>query len=301
MIRWGFIMADSFLISMTRLFLSISLAVTSLLFHTGAAAAAPAPPRADGGDLRVVTFNLRCVGIGKTSVAARAPLMAAQLNELGADSIGVQEATLQWMVYLRDHLDGYESVGVSRGNGKNRGEFSAIFYQKDKYDLLDSGTFWLSKTPDEPGSSDWGSANIRICTWAILQNKETQQIYAHFNTHLDHVSDNARTNQMKVLLEQMKVIAGDLPVVLTGDFNAGSDSDMYRTAAEALKDSRLTAEVTDDKGTFHSYGVIEPKRIDYIFVSENVTPLVYHVIDDKINDMYLSDHYGIYLDLMIEE
>ncbi len=294
-------MEASFLIGMTRVFLTISLAVTSLFFHTNTAVANPLPPKPDGADLRVVTFNLRCVGFGKTSVAARAPLMAAQLNETGADSIGVQEATLQWMVYLREHLNSYQSVGVSRTNGKNRGEFSAIFYRADKFDLLDSGTFWLSREPDKPGTSDWGSANIRICSWAIMQNKETKQTYAHFNTHLDHVSDEARTHQMKVLLERMQTIAGDLPVVLTGDFNAGSGSDMYQTVSAVLQDSRLTAQETDDKGTFHSYGLIEPKIIDYIFVSDGVMPLVYHVIDDKINDMYLSDHYGIYLDLKLDE
>lgn len=288
--------ADSFLVSVTRLFLSLSLSLTALFLPTGEVKANPLPPKADGAAARAVTFNLRCTGLGKTSIAYRAPLLTAQLLATGADSIGVQEANLRWMLYLREHLNGYESVGVSRGNGKNRGEFSAIFYQKEKYDLLDSGTFWLSKTPDVPGSSDWGSANIRICTWAILQNKETKQTYAHFNTHLDHVSDNARTNQMKVLLERMNTIAGELPVILTGDFNAETDSDMYRAAARALQDSRLTASVTDDKGTFHSYGVIEPKLIDYIFVSESVSPLVYHVIDDKLNDAYLSDHYGIYLD-----
>ncbi len=288
--------ADSFLVSVTRLFLSLSLSLTALFLPTGEVKANPLPPKADGAAARAVTFNLRCTGLGKTSIAYRAPLLTAQLLATGADSIGVQEANLRWMLYLREHLNGYESVGVSRGNGKNRGEFSAIFYQKEKYDLLDSGTFWLSKTPDVPGSSDWGSANIRICTWAILQNKETKQTYAHFNTHLDHVSDNARTNQIQVLLERMTQIAGELPVILTGDFNAETDSDMYRAAARALQDSRLTAAVTDDKGTFHSYGVIEPKLIDYIFVSESVSPLVYHVIDDKLNDAYLSDHYGIYLD-----
>lgn len=291
--------ADSFLVSVTRLFLSLSLSLTTLFLPTGEVKANPLPPKADGAAARAVTFNLRCTGLGKTSIAYRAPLLTAQLLATGADSIGVQEANLRWMLYLREHLNGYESVGVSRGNGKNRGEFSAIFYQKEKYDLLDSGTFWLSKTPDVPGSSDWGSANIRICTWAILQNKETKQTYAHFNTHLDHVSDNARTNQMKVLLERMNTIAGDLPVILTGDFNAETDSEMYQTAAAALQDSRLTAPVTDDKGTFHSYGAITPKLIDYIFVSSSVTPLVYHVIDDKINDVYLSDHYGIYADLRL--
>ncbi|MBQ6066383.1 MAG: hypothetical protein IJK89_06140 [Clostridia bacterium] len=116
----------------------------------------------------MVQFNLRCTGFGETSVAYRAPLMAAELQSLGADSMGFQEANLRWMTYLEEHLTDYAYVGAARDDGRVRGEFSPIFYLKEKYNVVDSGTFWLSKTPDKPGTKDWGSACNRICTWAVL-------------------------------------------------------------------------------------------------------------------------------------
>ena len=284
-------------IALVRRFMSVLLSLTALIYGN-AATANPVPSVADGATARIVTFNVRCTGTGKTSVAYRAPLLCAQLRATDADSIGLQEANLRWMTVLCDRLDGYDYVGVARANGKNLGEFSPIFYKKDKYTVRDSGTFWLSKTPDKPGTKDWGSQNIRICTWVILENKETGEAYAHFNTHLDHISGTARAMQMDVLLDKIAVYAEGLPVVLTGDFNDESGSAMYEKATAVLRDSRLLAPVTEDKATFHNYGgLVLMDKIDFIFVSESVTPLVYHVIDDRIGGDYLSDHYGIYTDV----
>ena len=249
-------------------------------------------------DVRVVQFNLRCTGTGKTSIAYRAPLLVADIKTIGADSMGFQEANQRWMGYLESQLTDYAYVGVGRSSGSVTGEYSPVFYLKDKYDAVDSGTFWLSKTPDKAGSKDWGSACKRICTWVILKNKETGLTYAHFNTHLDHISSLARENQMKVILEKIEEYAPDMPVVLTGDFNDYNDSEMYSIATSSLRDSRLIAPVTEDKITYHNYGSAN-SLIDYVFVNDKVTPLVYHVIDDKIDDTYLSDHYGIYVDAKI--
>lgn len=290
---------SNFYLSLTSFFLSVAMFFTGSLFFDEVTPN-PTDPIADGADVRIVSFNLRCTGAGKTSVAYRAPLMTAQLKEIRADSIGVQEANARWMIYLSDNLEGYDYVGVSRQNGKNLGEFSAIFYRSDKYTVADSGTFWLSKTPEKAGSKDWGSANIRICTWAVLENKTTHEKYVHLNTHLDHISSLARENQMKVLLTKVDEYIGKYPIVLTGDFNDYNDSAMYAEVTEVLKDSRLLAPVTTDKGTFHDYGARNPESmIDFIFVSDGVKPLVYHVIDDKVNGVYLSDHYGIYVDLKL--
>lgn len=280
--------------SVTRIFMAVMLFFTGMF--SGPVNANPVDAVAKDADVRVVSFNLRCTGTGKTSVAYRAPLMVAQLKETGADSMGFQEANYRWMSYLIDHLDGYGYVGVSRTNGKNLGEFSPIFYNKEKYEVVTSDTFWLSKTPEKAGSKNWGSANVRICTWAMLRNKSTGECYVHFNTHLDHISSEARENQIKVILEKITAFAGKYPVVLTGDFNDYNDSVMYAEATEVLNDSRLLAPVTDEKPTYHNYGK-KSQLIDFIFVSDDVTPLVYHVIDDKINDVFLSDHYGIYVDL----
>lgn len=283
-----------------RRIMSVSLCIISSLSGSIAVEPNPAEPLAANSDIRVVQFNLRCTGTGKTSVAYRAPLMVAQLNEIHADSMGFQEANYKWISYLEDNLTDYAYVGVGRTDGGVLGEYSPVFYLKDKYDAVDSGTFWLSKTPDKPGSKDWGSQNIRICTWALLENKQTGERYVHLNTHLDHISEKARKNQMKVLLEKVNELIGLYPIVLTGDFNDEADSEMYALATQVLTDSRLRAPVTEDKATFHNYGkATVMEKIDFIFVSENISPLVYHVIDDKINDAYLSDHYGIYVDLKL--
>lgn len=280
------------------IFLTISLFLTSFLGGGQAIVPEKTPELTPGCDVRVVQFNLRSTGLGKTSVAYRAPRLVAQLKEINADSMGFQEASIDWMLYLTEHLEGYDFVGVGRTDGKLLGEFSPIFYRSDKYTLVDSGTFWLSKTPDKAGSKNWGSQNIRICTWALLENIETGERYAHLNTHLDHISSEARRNQMVLVTEKAEEYIGTYPVVLTGDMNDVADSDMYNIATEKLKDSRLCAAVTDDKNTFHNYGSIVPKGlIDYVFVSEDVTPEVYCVIDTKINGDYLSDHYGIYVDM----
>ena len=282
----------------------VSAFLAVMLFFTGGlwkdVVPNPSEKIAEGADIRVVTFNLRYTGSGKTSIAYRAPLMAAQLKEIDADSMGFQEATLRWMIYLEKHLDGYGYVGVSRRNGRQIGEFSPIFYKKDKYNVVDSGTFWLSKTPEKAGSKDWDSNNVRICTWALLENKETGERYVHLNTHLDHISGEARENQMKVLLTKVNEFVGKYPIVLTGDFNDITGSSMYNLATEILKDSSIASPVTDSKYTYHAYGEAESK-IDFIFISEDAEPLVYHVIDDKIDDTYLSDHYGIYVDLKIAD
>ena len=289
---------EAFYISLVRKFMALMLAIFSLAGANQTVEAPAAAPLAEGAEIRVVQFNLRCTGFGDTSVAYRAPLMTAMLQSLGADSMGFQEANMRWMTYLEDHLTDYAYVGVARDDGKVLGEFSPIFYLKDKYDAVESGTFWLSKTPEKAGSRDWGSACNRICTWAVLENKETGARYVHFNTHLDHISGEARKHQMAVLLEKVKEFVGVYPVVLTGDLNDLEDSDMYREAAALLTDARRTAPVTDTQDTFHNYGGIVPMGLlDYVFVSEEVAPLVFHVIDDKINGKYLSDHYGVYVDL----
>ena len=288
---------ESFYVSVAAKFMALMLALLALVGANKTVEVAPAEPLAEGADIRVVQFNLRCTGFGKTSVAYRAPLMAAKLESLGADSMGFQEANLRWMTYLEEHLPGYAYVGEAR-NGGVSGEFSPIFYLKDKYNVVDSGTFWLSETPDKPGTKDWGSAYNRIGTWAVLENKETGARYAHFNTHLDHIGNEARTHQMEVLLEKVKEYLGVCPVVLTGDLNDLEDSDMYRETAAILTDAHHAAPDTDTRDTYHNYGGAAPKGLlDYVFVSEEVSPLVFRVIDDRINDAYLSDHYGVYVDL----
>lgn len=264
----------------------------------GAVTPNPVPKPADGTDARVMTFNLRYTGKGNTSVHYRQSLLISQVNEYAPDSVGFQEANIGWLTYLKKGLTDYGYVGRTRFDGRVLGEANPVFYRKDKYKLIEGNTFWLSKTPKIVGSKSWGSQNVRICTYALLENKITGERYVHFNTHLDNRSLEARNEQMKVVLNKIRDFTDKYPVILTGDFNDDSQSVMYSEVSAVLRDSRLIAPVTSDMYTFHNYGT-EEQLIDYVFVSGMATPLVYHVIDDKLKDVYLSDHYGIYVDVKL--
>lgn len=272
------------------------IAIFTSIYPGSAVKTNPAPERAEGTDIRVVTFNLRYTGTGKTSVAFREKLLIPQLKEYNPDSMGFQEATVEWMGFLRNGFKDYGYVGRHRDDGMLKGEANPIFYRKDKYDLIDYDTFWLSKTPDKAGSSDWNSGSVRICTYAVLENKETKERYVHFNTHLDNSSTQARTEQIKIVLNKVNEFIDKYPVVLTGDFNTGRYSSVYNATSLVLNDTCLNAPIAKDMYTYHDYGNAD-YLLDYIFVNDKIDPLVYHVIDDKILDTYLSDHYGIYVDL----
>ncbi len=261
----------------------------------------PVPEMHSDAKLRIISFNLRCTGEGDTSVETRYPLMCAQLLEFAPDSMGLQEATPQWMELLKEELkDKYGFVGVGRDDGKNKGEYGPVFYLKDKYELLDSGTIWLSAKPNKAGSRFLGSACVRICTWVVLKNKESGETYSHINTHLDHVSEKARLKQTDVLLKKIGELKKYGPIVCTGDFNVYENSDVYRKMCDNMTDAKYAAPVTENHGTFHAYrndNLEGVSPIDFAFIANGFEALTYRVIKDKINGLHLSDHYGLSVEL----
>lgn len=252
--------------------------------------------------VRIVSFNLRCANDIYDSVKGRGVLMSAALEQYSADSFGVQEATNEWLNILSDNLgDEYAYVAQMR-DGKSSSESSAVFYKKDKYDLIDSGTMWLSDTPDEFGSKYTLSFCPRVATWVVLQNKQTGKAYAHINTHLDHILESVRVKQVKVLENKINELkAMGYAVVCTGDFNTKQDADAYNEMSKVLFDSKLIAESSDDGATYINYGrnALETRPIDFVFVSDNVKVNRYKIIDEKIDRMYLSDHAGLCVDIEI--
>lgn len=250
--------------------------------------------------LRIVSFNVRCANDTYGSVKGRSQLITAALEQYHPDSFGVQEATQEWIDILCEKLgEEYGCVSQMR-DGTASAEASAVFYLKEKYELLDSGTMWLSETPDEFGSKLTLSACPRIATWAQLQNKETGECYYHINTHLDHVLETVRVEQMIILkakIEELK--AEGYPVVCTGDFNTDEGADAYKEMEGCLLDSKHIAKTSDDGATFHNYGqnIFASKPIDFIFVSDGVEVDTYKIIDEKIGGMYLSDHAGLCADI----
>lgn len=252
--------------------------------------------------VRIVSFNLRCANDIYGSVKGRGELISAALQQYSADSFGVQEATSEWLGILSENLgDEYSYVAQMR-DGKSSSESSAVFYKKDKYDLIDSGTMWLSDTPDEFGSKYTLSFCPRVATWVVLKNKTTGKTYAHVNTHLDHILESVRVKQVKVLESKINELKSmGYAVVCTGDFNTKQDADAYNEMSSVLFDSKLIAESSDDGATYINYGrnALETRPIDFVFVSDNVKVNRYKIIDEKIDRMYLSDHAGLCVDIEI--
>ncbi len=251
--------------------------------------------------LRVISYNVRCASDLFGSVNVRSRLLMAQIEKYLPDSFGVQEATGKWIKLLSKHLsDKYDCVTQHRDEEPDS-EASAVFYLKDKFDLVDSGTIWLSDTPDTPYTKYEDSGCTRIATWATLKMKETDKIYTHINTHLDHVSDEARVMQVKVLNGKIRELSEKgYPVICTGDFNAEENSVVYEEMLTTLKDSKYLAAESEDTHTYHDYENSDVLSvIDFIFVPEKTKVAKYKVIDELVSGMFASDHYGISVDLYL--
>lgn len=210
------------------------------------------------------------------------------------DTFGVQEATEKWITSLASALPDYAYVGEGRDGGGNKGEYSAVFYRKDKFTLLDGGTKWLSDTPDVKGSKYEESNCVRIMSYAVLERKSDGSRFIHVNTHLDHVSSTAREKQTKVLLQEIGKLP-DYPVILTGDFNCNSSSAPYNQILDGFNNASKKAEVTEDSATYHGYAG-KTSIIDFIFFEKGTSFIVnlYKVCNEQINGDFASDHHPIY-------
>lgn len=242
--------------------------------------------------VRIMSYNVR---LGEFD---REEIVPQVIADYLPDSVGLQECDGTWFLSMKAYLPDYKIIGVGRLSGLPLiGEATAIMYRADKYKLVDWGTFWLSETPDKV-SKGWDAEHNRTCTWAVLENLETGEQYAHVNTHLDNKGAEARTKGLDLVLE--KIASFDMPVVLTGDFNFAKGCDLYKqlTAGE-LDDAAVVAETADSGCTYHGYnGTIEGKPIDFILVNDQVTEVKsYNIMREKYNDRYVSDHYPIFADM----
>ena len=251
--------------------------------------------------IRIMSFNVRCTGLGIIKRSTRNNEVIETIEKGMPDSFGVQEATPTWMRYLKNQLkDSYDYVGGGRANGRNRGEYSAIFYLKDKYDVYDSGTFWLSETPEEP-SVGWDASMKRICTWAILENKDTGAMYLHMNAHFDHKGTEAQKNSVDMILEMAENYKY-LPVVFTADMNINEGTEAYNTMASSnvLWDTKYVAPDTMDYLTFHDTKPAEneDRILDYVMINGLFGVTTYRVVPAGIDGKFVSDHYPVYADLI---
>ena len=251
--------------------------------------------------VRVMTFNIRYDNPADSldKWAYRKDRAAKAIRFYDADIVGTQEVLHNQLEDLRQRLPGYEVIGVGREDGKEKGEYSALWYRKDRFTAKESGWFWLSETPEVAGSKGWDGACERIATWAKLQDKLTGQELFVLNTHLDHVGVEARREGVKLVLDKVQELGGDLPVIVTGDFNAAPESDVIRQVTdtadpEHLTDARTVAAlVYGPDWSFHDFGRIpygHRERIDYIFVKNGLEVLKYGILAETEGDAYLSDH-----------
>ena len=250
----------------------------------------------------LATYNIRCP-VDKTphTLKERKPRCLAVIEKNKFDIFGVQEAVR----FQLDDLLGteYQFIGGGRNDFKNAGEFSAIIFRKSRFELIKGGTFGLSEKPDVPGLRSWKTACPRIATWGLFRDKKTGKEFVYYNTHLDHVSELARVNGIKLLVRHARENAAGKPLVISGDFNAKPDSTTYKTAKSLLHN---TAEVTQTphKGpqkTFNGYGRSKHTvPIDYIFVSDKFLVLTHKTDDTIYPEGYPSDHFPVITKLLIK-
>lgn len=262
-------------------------------------------------NVNVMSFNVRYDNPGDSlnSWEYRKDIAAQIIKDQGIDIVGTQEVLAHQMNDLKTRLPEYTSVGVGREDGKEAGEFSAIFYKKDRFTELESGYFWLSETPDVAGSKGWDGACERVATWIKLKdNTSGKEIFA-MNTHLDHIGKVARQEGVTLLLERAAELAKGLPVILTGDFNARPESEVIKhvtgveTPGHLIDSKKIAKEVLGNEGTFHDFGRISldvEGRIDYIFVNDKITVNKYETMPQKVNDIYISDHTPIVAHLVVK-
>lgn len=260
--------------------------------------------------IKIMTYNIRYAGDEKTegvnSWNNRKDLIASVINSYKADLVGVQEALKLQLDDLKKLLPDYDWVGEGRDGGE-AGEYSAIFYNKKRFEVLEDTTIWLSETPEVPSKS-WDADYRRILTWAKVKDKETEKTFYHFNTHFDHKGEMAKLEMADILNDKVAEIAGKSPAIVTGDLNFKPDSKGYQILTGGrrnyLFDTQKVAKV-DNSGsniTFNAFDEFpeEGNKIDYIFIKNEIEVINHKIITDTFEGRYPSDHNPVIVEVLIK-
>jgi endonuclease/exonuclease/phosphatase family metal-dependent hydrolase len=249
--------------------------------------------------LKLMSYNIRLdvASDGVNQWSNRSGKMTKLIARYDPDLLGLQEVLHHQLADILKALPQYGYLGVGRDDGKEKGEYSAILYRKDRFDVIWQQTSWLSETPYLPGSKSWDAAITRVLTRCGLRDRKTGKEFTYYNTHFDHVGKEARKKSAKIILATIEQEKERLPVLVTGDFNSQPDEEPYRIiiASGQLKDSRPANEA---QGTYCTFAVDGPActLIDHVFVSTEWKVLNYQVIKDNDGNYYPSDH----LPVMVE-
>lgn len=268
----------------------------------------------DSETVRVMSFNLRLdtESDGPNAWPHRKEMVARVLRFHEADFVGIQEGLPHQLTELDDLLPYFDRIGVGRtGDEENPGEFSAIFYRKDRFELLDNDTFWLSETPNEPGSVGWDAMLPRIVTWGEFRDTVNGETFYVFNTHFDHVGETARAESASLILEKIAEIAGDQSIVLTGDFNTTENDPPYKVLTGSMGDP----EVQLEDGFYHAehghHGptstwngfeeILPNRRIDFVFTNPGFNIVQHAILADHQDGRFPSDHLPVVADIRFAE
>lgn len=263
--------------------------------------------------LKIMSYNIRYDNPddGINSWTNRKEFVSSLIAFHGADIVCIQEGLAHQVRYLQETLEGFDYCGKGRDDGREAGEFSAIFYDRRMADLLANSTFWLSPTPSRP-SKGWDAALPRIVTWAHFRSRTTGRSFFVFNTHFDHRGEIARRESARLLLERIREIAGGQPAIVAGDFNSAEEDSSYRIlllpspGVPRLRDSFLVSRLPHHGmvSTFTGFDArtLEPgQRIDHIFVSDGVTVLRHGTLTDFRDGRFPSDHLPVFVELILPE
>lgn len=256
--------------------------------------------------ITIATYNLRLdtPQDGINAWPNRRDAVKALIRYHEIDVFGTQEALAHQIDDLSS-MDEYAFVGVGRDDGKRAGEHSAIFFRTSRFEAVKHGDFWLSETPDRPSLGWDAKCCKRLASWVQLRDKRLGAVFFVFSVHLDHEGVVARRESAQLLVRKIREIAGDAPVVCVGDFNATPDSEPIETMTTLLRDAYRISKAPPygPVGTFNAFRLDAPRleRIDYVFVSPDVTVLRYAVLTDSIDRRYPSDHHPVVVRISLNE
>lgn len=286
---------------MKKIAIALAATATVMLGACGNNGGTATGSTADDCRLNVMSFNIRYDNPDDSldNWKYRKDRAAKAIRFYDADIVGTQEVLKNQLDDLKERLPQYTAIGVGRDDGEEDGEYNALFFKTERFDSLETGTFWLSETPDVPGSLGWDGACKRVATWARLRDRESGKTLLAVNTHLDHVGVTARREGINLLFNKINELGQGCPVILTGDFNSTPDSDVVAHITDStnpnhLTDSRSVAGVVyGPEWSWHDFGKLPYDRrplIDYVFVRGNMEVERYGVLAETENEAFLSDH-----------
>jgi len=257
-------------------------------------------------EFAVMTYNIRLdvASDADNDWNHRNHFLTDQLAYYAPAIFGIQEALPHQVMDIQLALSSYNHIGIGR-EGENQGEASSIFYQSSRFTVQHETTFWLSPTPDVM-SKGWDAACLRVCTFGLFTQLKTGKQFWVFNTHLDHMSEAAKTNGLELILAKIKVVnTNNYPVILMGDFNSTPNHLRIQNLKNSLNDARDFSETKPfgPAGTFNGFAHDKPvtNLIDYVFVSKSgIDVKKYAVLSDAINNRYPSDHLPVFVQLELK-